>query len=89
MKYIYLGGDAAVADSAVIGVFDLDNTSWSHITRESLVTAEKRGQLKNAAEDIPRSLVLCADGTVIFAQPNTATLVKRLEDQERPYGRIE
>ena len=84
MKYIYLGGNAAAADTSVIGVFDLDNTSWSYLTRDFLAASEKNGRLKNTAEDIPRSFIVCADNTVILTQPNTATIVRRLETQERP-----
>lgn len=84
MKYLYLGGEAAVEDSRIVGIFDLDNASWSLLTRRYLSAAEKSGRLQNAAEDIPRSFVVCADDTVILSQPNTATLVKRLESQEKP-----
>jgi len=84
MKYLYLGGEAAVEDTEIVGIFDLDNASWSILTRNTLSAAEKNGKVENAAEDIPRSFVICADDTVILAQPNTATLVKRLESQEKP-----
>ena len=89
MKYIALGGDAAREDTDILGIFDLDNASWSHITRKYLSAAEKSGRLENAAEDIPRSFVVCVDETVILTQPNTATLVRRLESQEKPNGRVE
>ena len=82
MKYLYLGGEAAVEDTEIVGIFDLDNASWSIHTRKYLTAAEKSGRLENAAEDIPRSFVVCADETIILTQPNTATLVKRLESQE-------
>lgn len=81
--YLYLGGDAAVTARDIIGVFDLDNSSWSLHTRRFLSTAEREGHLRNAAEDIPKSFVVLADGTVILSQPNTAVLVKRLIDQEK------
>ena len=84
MKYLYIGGEAAVEDTQIVGIFDLDNTSWSVITRKYLSAAEKSGRLENTSEDIPRSFLVCADETVILTQPNTATLVKRLEDQEKP-----
>ena len=84
MNYLYLGGAEAIEDTSLIGVFDLDNASWSHITRKYLAAAEKNGLVRNAAEDIPRSFAVCADETVILTQPNTATLVRRLENQERP-----
>lgn len=84
MKYLYLGGEAVIEDTDIIGIFDLDNASWSIRTRQFLSASEKSGKLKNAAEDIPRSFVIHANDTVILTQPNTATLVRRLEDQEKP-----
>ena len=82
-RYVYLGGDAAVREEQIVGVFDLDNTSWSHLTREFLARAERDGRVRTAAEDIPRSFALCADRTIILTQPSPATLAKRLDDQER------
>ena len=81
--YLYLGGDAVVRRDEIVGIFDLDNASWSLHTRNYLSAAEKRGGLQNAAEDIPKSFVVRGDGTVLLAQPNTAILVKRLNDQEK------
>lgn len=81
--YLYMGGDSAVESRDIIGIFDLDNTSWSIHTRKYLSLAEKSGKLRNAAEDIPKSFVVCADETVILTQPNTAIMVRRLENQER------
>ena len=84
--YLYMGGDSAVESRNIIGIFDLDNTSWSIHTRRYLSNAEKTGRLRNAAEDIPKSFVVCADETVILTQPNTAILVRRLENQEKANG---
>ena len=79
-RYVYLGGEAARREDQIVGLFDLDNTSWSHLTRAFLSRAEKEGRVQNAAEDIPRSFVLCADKTVILTQPSTSTLVRRLSE---------
>ncbi len=81
--YLYLGGNAVVDDKDIIGIFDLDNTSWSIHTRRYLSYSEKKGILTNAAEDIPKSFVVCEDDKVILSQPNTAILVKRLDSQEK------
>ena len=80
--YLYLGG--AVADEEdIVGVFDLDNTSWSIHTRRFLSQTEKEGNLQNAAPDIPKSFVVCKSGKVILSQPNTAILARRLSEQEK------
>lgn len=84
--YLYLGNDAVAEDRDIVGIFDLDNASWSVHTRKFLSAAEKNKKLRNAAEDIPKSFVVCTDETVILTQPNTAILVRRLNDQEKWNG---
>ena len=81
--YLYLGGDAAVETVDIVGIFDLDNTSWSHITRQYLSQAERGGFVQNAAEDIPRSFVVRTDGNIVLTQPTAATLARRLDSQEK------
>ena len=76
-------GAAALEEERIVGIFDLDNTSWSWLTRDFLSRAEQNGKVRNAAEDLPRSFVLCSDDTVILTQPASATLARRLDDQER------
>ena len=43
--YLSIGGDMAVRDRAVIGIFDLDNTTYSKHTRNFLDGAEAEGQV--------------------------------------------
>ena len=65
---------------SIVGVFDLDNTSQSHLTRKYLTAAEKSGQVINVAEDIPKSFVVCKDESgmrVYLSQMSTQTLLKR------------
>ena len=61
MKYLHLGKGTLVREDEVLGIFDLDITSQSHLTRKFLAMAEKAGQVINAAEDIPKSFVLCRE----------------------------
>ena len=80
MNYLHLGKGTVVRTDEVIGIFDLDVTSQSHLTRKYLSAAEKAGQVVNAAEDIPKSFVVCGKGkkkTVYLSQMATATLLKR------------
>lgn len=78
--YLHLGQDVIVRQADVIGLFDLDNASGSHITREFLKKAERAKQIALVAEDIPKSLVLVQEdeqATVYLSQLSTATLQKR------------
>ena len=81
--YLHLGQSVVVPFRDVIGVFDLDNTSSSHLTRAFLERAEKEGRVVNVSDDLPRSFVLCAsargEGTVYLSQLSAATLLRRAE----------
>ena len=81
--YLHLGNHVVVRKCDVVGVFDLDNTSQSALTRRYLAAAEKTGSVVNAAGDeLPKSFVVCTDGerqTVYLSQLNASTLLKRSE----------
>lgn len=81
--YLHLGQSVMVPDDSIIGLFDLDNTTWSHRTRSFLEQMDREGRLTEVGDDLPKSFVLCQerDGSamVYITQPNTATLLKRLE----------
>ena len=80
--YLELGGDLLVQSRAVLGIFDLDNTSWSKRTRIFLETAQKNGELIDAAEELPKSFVLTQEfgaQRVYLTKYNAAVLMKRLE----------
>ncbi len=72
-----------VPEDAVIGIFDLDNTSWSFRTRRFLERMEADGRVVTVGDDLPRSFVLCQEGdgpsAVYITQLNTATLLRRAE----------
>lgn len=85
MKYLHLGKGKVVRDDEIIGIFDLDITSQSHLTRKYLSACEKTGLVENAAEDIPKSFVVCESSgkrSLILSQMNTATLLKRVKSGE-------
>ena len=77
--YLNIGGDMAVRDRSIIGIFDLDNTSTSKRTREFLEAAEKEGQVV-PCDDLPKSFVLTAEYGIhrlYLTSLNTSTLEKR------------
>ncbi|MDO5445504.1 MAG: DUF370 domain-containing protein [Eubacteriales bacterium] len=81
--YVMLGKDTVISEKNIIGIFDLDITSQSHLTRGYLSNSEKKGSVINAAEDIPRSFVVCTENRrekVYLSQMATSTLNKRIEN---------
>ena len=78
--YISIGADYAVRDRAVIGIFDLDNASWSKHTRHFLREAEQQGEVVAITDDLPKSFVLTEEfglNRIYLTQFNTAALEKR------------
>jgi hypothetical protein len=80
LKYLHLGKGSVVRDDEIVGIFDLDITSQSHLTRKFLAHSEKAGQVQSASDDLPKSFVVCegkGKRSLILSQMNTATLLKR------------
>lgn len=79
--YVSIGGDMAVRESSVIGIFDLDNTSVSRRTREFLDAAEREGQVV-PCDDLPKSFILTDEyemPRVYLTALNAYTLEKRMK----------
>ena len=78
--YLNIGGGFVVRRADVVAVFDMDNATWSRITRDALALAEKHGEVINAAEDIPRSFILCEEHGVrraYLSQLSSAAIARR------------
>ena len=79
--YLSIGNDMAVRDTSIVGIFDLDNTSYSKRTVEFLNHAEKEGLIV-PCDDLPKSFVLTAEdglARVHLTSLNAYTLEKRLK----------
>lgn len=85
MGYLHIGQHVMVEDRRIIGIFDLDITSQSKITRGFLDQAEKEGVVLTAIEDIPKSFVVCDHPyhrqIVYISQLNSSTLARRSAEQ--------
>lgn len=79
--YLHLGQSVVVPHRDIIGIFDLDITSQSHVTREFLNRGEREKQVVNVSEELPKSFVVCAGRPqkIYISQLSSATLLKRAE----------
>ena len=80
--YLELGNDLLIQSRSVVGIFDLDNSSWSKRTRAFLEAAQEDGELIDAAEELPKSFVLTQEfgaQRIYLTTYNAAVLMKRLE----------
>ena len=86
MGYLHIGQNVMLEKKRIIGIFDLDNTSYSKITRKFLAEAEKESVVITVGEELPRSFILCDHPyhrqIVYLSQLNTSTLKNRAESQK-------
>ena len=81
--YIDIGLNLFVRDQSVVGVFDLDNTTWSKWTRKFLTEAEQAGEIVSATDELPKSFLVTSEygmRRVYLTRYNAAVLIRRLEE---------
>ena len=79
--YLHLGNDYIVNEKDIIGIFDIENSSVSQITKQFLSLASKNARVVNCTYEMPKSFVVCLDKdlteTVYISQLACSTLLKR------------
>lgn len=79
--YLSIGNDMAVRSGAVVGIFDLDNTTTSKRTRLYLEKAEKEGRVV-PCDDLPKSYVVTMEyglERIYLTALSAKTLEKRMK----------
>lgn len=81
--YFPIGQNEVVADSRIIGIFDLDKAGYGKRAQEYLASAETEGAVLDLSDDLPKSFVVCDHPyhrqIVYLSQFSTATLQKRAD----------
>lgn len=75
----------AIREKNIIGIFDLDNTSYSKHTRKFLAGAEEAGQVIPVSQDLPKSFLLAREygmDKIYLLQFSSATMERRLEKED-------
>ena len=78
--YLHIGSSMTVRDLAIVGIFDLENTTISKHTRAFLKQAEDNGEVVAVAEDLPRAFVLTEEfgmERVYLTQLSAAAIERR------------
>lgn len=82
---LHLGQDTVVLDSEVVGIFDLETTTISPITRKFLSMATKEKGVINVTLEMPKSFIVCSknkDTKIYISQLSTNTLRKRSKEKD-------
>ena len=56
--YLHVGNNRNIRIKSVIGIFDMDNSTISTITRKYLNSIQKNGLLEAVSGEIPKSFIL-------------------------------
>lgn len=75
--YLHLGHDKIITHDEIVGIFDLDNTTVSKVSRDFLSQKEKNGDVITVSYELPKSFVLCKSGKVYLSPISPQTLLKR------------
>ena len=82
--YLHLGHETVIRKEDILGIFDIDTSTVSKITRDYLSVKEKEGSCVTVSYELPGSFVVCSDKngneTVYISQLSASTLLKRTED---------
>lgn len=87
--YLHIGGDHVIDRRDIIGVFDIENSTVSNITREYLRNSEKNGRVITIMNDMPKSFIVVDKENKTYVYLSSlapATLKKRFEDSVKEYG---
>ena len=82
--YLHLGQETVVMQDDIVGIFDLDNTTVSKVSRDYLTKAEKEKRVINVSFELPKTFILTnnkENGSKIYiSQISSSTLLKRAEN---------
>jgi hypothetical protein len=89
--YLHIGNDKVVRLQDIIGVFDIETSSISKITRDFLNNAQINGNIYNVTNELPKSFIVCSNlkekgnygkYIVYISQISSITLLKRLNNSD-------
>ena len=77
--YLHLGQNEIVPDHRIIGIFDLDNVSWSKQSRAFLSRAEAAGEVVEATDSLPKAFVLTQEYGMqrVYLTKNSAQVLQK------------
>ena len=82
MIYLNVGSGKSIRERDIIGIFDMDTSTVSPVTRKLLSEADKQKRTETPSYEIPKSFVLYraenGETKVCFSQFSSASLFGRM-----------
>ena len=82
--FLHVGHSKSVKSRDIVGIFDMDTSTVSRVTKNFLNTSQKKGEVENTTTEIPKSFIItCKRGErkpkVVISQLAAITLKERLK----------
>ena len=81
--YLHAGNNKNIREKDIIGIFDMDNSTVSSITRKYLADAQREERVVSAKDEIPKSFILYKENgkyMICLSQISTTALLGRTEN---------
>ncbi len=82
--FLHVGHGKSVKSRDIVGIFDMDSSTVSKVTRDFLTKAQKNSMVINVTDEIPKAYILTCKKKerkpkVIISQLAVQTLTERLK----------
>ena len=77
--FLHLGNDVIINTKCIIGIFDIENTTTSQLTKNFLNNTKNK-KIVNVSYDMPKTFVICKEKEkeeIYITSISVATLKKR------------
>ena len=83
--FLHVGNNMNIRERDIIGIFEMDNATMSHLTRKFLGDFQKNGAIVSAAEELPKSFILfrTRKNKICFSPLASASLYGRLSEKKK------
>ena len=87
--YLHIGNGVSVKEKDIIGIFDLDTSTVSKVTKKFVNKMSRNGDLEYTDSDLPRSFVFCSEGKkfkVKLSRISSVGLRQRIDGEFKGLG---
>ncbi len=82
--FLHVGHSKSVRARDIVGIFDMDTSTVSRVTKNFLNTSQKKGEVENTTTEIPKSFILVCKRKerkpkTVISQLAVNTLTERLK----------
>ena len=82
--FLHVGHSKSVKTSDIVGIFDMDTSTVSKVTKNFLSISQKKGEVENTTTEIPKSFILTCKRRerkpkTVISQLAVTTLNERLK----------